>query len=157
MNRDGSNVRRLTNNPAIDIDADLVADRHPDRVHVRPVRLAADLHHRRRRLGTCSKMTSRVVLRPADVVAGAVQRDRVRVADRAGLRHQDLRPGHAASAGRSPSARAATRARRLANGRHIAFMSTRAGKKQIFTIGRDGKDLRQITTDGNNYTPDWSK
>ena len=43
MNRDGSDVRRLTNNPAIDVDADLVADRHADRVHVGPHRHAADL------------------------------------------------------------------------------------------------------------------
>jgi TolB protein len=43
------------------------------------------------------------------------------------------------------------------NGRHLAFMSTRTGKKQIFVMGRDGQGLRQITTAGNNYTPDWSK
>lgn len=44
-----------------------------------------------------------------------------------------------------------------ANGRHIAFMSTRSGKSQIFTIARDGKDLRQITRAGNDFQPDWSK
>jgi TolB protein len=43
------------------------------------------------------------------------------------------------------------------NGRHIAFTSTRAGKKQIFTIARTGKDLKQITRAGNNEQPDWSK
>jgi TolB protein len=43
------------------------------------------------------------------------------------------------------------------NGRHIAFMSTRAGRAQIFTIARDGKNLKQITRTGNNYQPDWSK
>jgi TolB protein len=43
------------------------------------------------------------------------------------------------------------------NGRHLAFTSTRAGGKvQVFTISRDGKDVRQITRVGNNYTPDWS-
>ncbi len=42
------------------------------------------------------------------------------------------------------------------NGRHLAFTSTRAGRVQIFTIARDGKDVRQITRDGNNYTPNWS-
>ena len=42
------------------------------------------------------------------------------------------------------------------NGRHLAFTSTRAGKVQVFTVARDGKDLRQITRDGNNYTPSWS-
>jgi TolB protein len=44
-----------------------------------------------------------------------------------------------------------------ANGRHIAFMSTRSGKSQIFTVSKDGKDLRQITRLGNNYQPDWSR
>ena len=39
------------------------------------------------------------------------------------------------------------------NGRHLAFMSTRAGRSQIFTVDRDGKNLRQLTRDGNNTTP----
>jgi TolB protein len=43
------------------------------------------------------------------------------------------------------------------NGRHLAFMSTRSGRAQIFTIARDGRDLKQVTRLGNNYQPDWSK
>jgi TolB protein len=43
------------------------------------------------------------------------------------------------------------------NGRHMAFMSTRAGKSQIFTVDRDGKNIRQVTKDGNNFTPNWSQ
>jgi TolB protein len=43
------------------------------------------------------------------------------------------------------------------NGRHIAFTSTRSGKKQIFTITRDGRDLRQVTRTGNNEHADWSR
>jgi TolB protein len=43
-----------------------------------------------------------------------------------------------------------------ANGRHIAFSSTRSGRWQIFTIGRDGRIVKQITRDGNNTTPAWS-
>ena len=43
------------------------------------------------------------------------------------------------------------------NGRHIAFTSTRAGREQIFTIARDGKDLRQITREGVNRYPNWSQ
>ena len=39
----------------------------------------------------------------------------------------------------------------------IIFMSTRSGKSQIFTITRDGKNLKQITKTGNNQYPDWSK
>jgi TolB protein len=43
------------------------------------------------------------------------------------------------------------------NGRHIVFMSTRSGKAQVFTMARDGKNVRQITRTGNNEKPDWSK
>jgi TolB protein len=43
------------------------------------------------------------------------------------------------------------------NGRHFAFMSTRSGKSQIFTIDRLGKGLKQITKTGNNQQPDWSR
>jgi TolB protein len=43
------------------------------------------------------------------------------------------------------------------NGRHLAFMSTRSGKKEIYTVGRDGKGVRRITSDGNNYEPNWSR
>jgi TolB protein len=43
------------------------------------------------------------------------------------------------------------------NGRHVAFTSTRSGKKQIYTIARTGKDLKQITRVGNNEHPDWSR
>lgn len=43
------------------------------------------------------------------------------------------------------------------NGRHLAFTSTRSGKNQVYIIGRDGKDLRQTTKSGNNYTPAWSQ
>ena len=42
------------------------------------------------------------------------------------------------------------------NGRHIAFRSSRAGKDQIFTISRTGQDLKQITRLGNNTYPNWS-
>jgi TolB protein len=43
------------------------------------------------------------------------------------------------------------------NGRHIAFTSTRSGNNEIFTIARDGNDLRQITREGNNKFPNWSR
>ena len=43
------------------------------------------------------------------------------------------------------------------NGRHLAFVSSRAGREQIFTIGRDGTDLRQITREGANRYPNWSR
>jgi len=43
------------------------------------------------------------------------------------------------------------------NGRHLAFTSTRAGRTQVFTVDRDGKNVRQITRDGNNQQPHWSQ
>ncbi len=43
------------------------------------------------------------------------------------------------------------------NGRHIAFTSTRSGSKQIYTIGRDGRGLRRVTSAGNNEMPSWSR
>ncbi len=44
------------------------------------------------------------------------------------------------------------------NGRHIAFMSTRSasGLKQIYTVARDGRGLRRVTNVGNNEMPSWS-
>jgi TolB protein len=43
------------------------------------------------------------------------------------------------------------------SGRHLAFQSTRAGRMQIFTMARDGRDIRQITRTGDNQTPNWSQ
>jgi len=43
------------------------------------------------------------------------------------------------------------------NGKHLAFTSTRAGGRQVFTIGRDGRGLKQVTRSGNNQTPAWSQ
>ena len=43
------------------------------------------------------------------------------------------------------------------NGRHLAFTSTRSGRTQIFTVDYDGQNVRQITRDGNNQQPHWSQ
>jgi TolB protein len=42
-------------------------------------------------------------------------------------------------------------------GRHLAFTSTRLGNQQIFIVGRDGEGLIQVTKEGNNFTPNWSR
>ena len=42
------------------------------------------------------------------------------------------------------------------NGRHLAFTSTRSGDKQIFTMARDGRNLRRVTRVGNNEMSNWS-
>jgi TolB protein len=43
------------------------------------------------------------------------------------------------------------------NGRHLVFMSDRGGKFQIYTMTRDGRDVRQLTKSGTNTLPSWSK
>ena len=43
------------------------------------------------------------------------------------------------------------------DGRHIAFASNRNGTIQIFTMLADGSEVRQLTTQGINEKPVWSK
>ncbi len=42
------------------------------------------------------------------------------------------------------------------NGRHLAFTSTRTGDPQVFTVNRDGSNVRQLTFEGQNTAPSWS-
>ena len=89
-NRDGSNIRRITNNPAIDTTPTwsptgaqiaFTTDRTGSpQIYV----MGADGLNLRR-------VTSESVLRPRHLVTCPVQRARVRVPDGAGVRHQDLR------------------------------------------------------------------
>ena len=91
------NVRRLTNHPGIDITPTwspsgtqiaFTSDRTG----------TPQIYDRRRRRPEPAAQDVRVVLRQADVVAGAVQRDRVLVAQRARLRHQGARSRHRSDA-----------------------------------------------------------
>jgi len=43
------------------------------------------------------------------------------------------------------------------DGRHIVFSSTRHGDPQIFIINRNGANERQLTFEGSNTTPSWSR
>jgi len=43
------------------------------------------------------------------------------------------------------------------DGRHIVFASNRSGSMQIWTMLADGTQLRQLTTQGNNEKPVWSR
>jgi TolB protein len=43
------------------------------------------------------------------------------------------------------------------DGVHLAFMSTRAGGKQIWTMLADGTHAQQLTTLGHNESPIWGK
>src|ERR1017187_5867411 len=40
-------------------------------------------------------------------------------------------------------------------GKHIAFMSTRSGRSQIWSMLADGTQLQQLTTQGSNLSPVW--
>ena len=41
------------------------------------------------------------------------------------------------------------------NGRHVAFVTTRWGRKEIATIDRAGQNIRRLTQIGNNDYPNW--
>jgi len=43
------------------------------------------------------------------------------------------------------------------DGIHLVFCSTRSGTPQIWTVLADGTHLRQLTTQGVNETPSWSR
>ena len=43
------------------------------------------------------------------------------------------------------------------DGRHLVFSSSRSGSTQIWTMLADGTGLRQLTTQGTNVNPVWSK
>jgi TolB protein len=42
------------------------------------------------------------------------------------------------------------------DGRHLVFESTRSGSRQIWSMLADGTNLRQLTTQGSNESPNWS-
>ena len=137
--------------------ADLVAVGDADCLHLRPQRHAADLCRRRRRAEPRRRRrpsrtaiarpgrrrrSTRLPLRrgavPASISACSTSSTNV-------TKSLTFGEGTNESPAFSP------------NGRHIVFTSTRAGKTQVFTMARDGKNVRQITKAGNNYEPDWSK
>jgi TolB protein len=42
------------------------------------------------------------------------------------------------------------------DGRHMVFESTRSGTRQIWSMLADGSTVRQLTTEGQNESPNWS-
>lgn len=155
MNRDGSNVRRLTNHPAIDttpswsptgMQIAFTSDRTGSpAIYV----MGADGLQTRRisRDSYCDRPTWAPA--PYNELAFVCRTGPgydIKIYDFATGETRQITFGEGSN--ESPSF--------APNGRHLAFTSTRAGRTQIFTIGRDGKGLRQITREGNNYTPDWS-
>ncbi|HLK51232.1 MAG TPA: DPP IV N-terminal domain-containing protein [Bryobacteraceae bacterium] len=43
------------------------------------------------------------------------------------------------------------------DGKHLVFMSTRSGPPQIWSMLADGTQVKQLTTQGSNWTPVWGK
>ena len=157
MNRDGGGMRRLTNHPGHRHDADLVADRRADRVHLRSVGLAGDLRGRQRRAEPAPDLDAGRLLRPArpgrrrrstnwrssaatgpgydiKIFDFATERD---AADHV-RRGQQREPGLFAQ---WPASRVHVDACRQGAGVH----------------GRPRRqESRQVTKVGSNFTPDWS-
>jgi TolB protein len=156
MNRDGSGLRRMTNNPAIDVTPTWspngnqlawVSDRTGNpKIYV----MNADGTGQRLLIGDsfCDRPTWSS--EPFNDIAYAVRNGPgydIKIFSVAS--GQSTRVTDSIGSNESPAF--------SPNGRHIAFTSTRNGKAQIFTISRDGNDLRQITREGNNKFPNWSR
>ncbi len=41
------------------------------------------------------------------------------------------------------------------NGLHLVFTSDRTGSTQVYSMNRDGTNVRRLTREGNNTTPKW--
>ncbi len=157
MNRNGSNVRRLTNHPAADTSPTwspsggqiaFTSDRGSGpQIYIMsadglgaPQRISPEAYADR---PTWSPSPYNEIAYAARTGPG----NDIKVIDLATRTVRQLTFGEGTNESPSWSA----------NGRHMAFMSTRAGKSQIFTLDRIGRNLKQITRTGNNYQPDWSK
>ena len=156
MNRDGSGVQRLTNHPAIDVTPTwsptgtqlaFTSDRTGSpQIFI----ISADgsglqqITHESK----CDRPTwSPAPLNEIAFSSGAGAGNIIKVFDFSSRKVRELTDGigNNESPAFSP------------NGRHVAFVSSRAGKEQIFTIHRDGSGIRQVTRTGTNRFPNWSR
>ena len=156
VNRDGSGLRRITNNPSIDITPTwnpsgtqiaFTSDRSgPPQIYV------VGLDGLNLSKKTSESYADRPTWSPAPF-------NEIAFASRSGpgfdIKVLDLSTGatKALTFGEGTNESPAF----SPNGRHLVFTSTRSGKTQVFTMARDGKNVRQITKAGNNEKPDWSK
>ena len=155
MNIDGSGMRRLTNHPAYEIAPTWNATGTQiaftsDRAGQPQIYLMNADGTDVRRLTTTESYADRATWSPAyNEIAFTARTPAgfdIKVFDIATGQTRQLTFGEGSN--ESPTF--------SANGRHIAFTSTRAGRVQVFTMTRDGRDVRQITRDGVNQTPAWS-
>lgn len=156
MNRDGSGLRRVTNNPAIDVTPTWSPTGTQlaftsDRTGNPQIYIVGADGLNLRRLTTAESYADRPTWSPApfNEIAFSARTGPgfdIKVYDLASGQTRQITFGEGTN--ESPAF--------SPNGRHLAFTSTRAGRVQVFTIGRDGRNPRQITRDGNNYTPAWS-
>lgn len=155
-NRDGSGVRRLTNHPAIDTSPTWSPTGTQiaftsDRAGTPQIYIVGADGLNLRRLTTAESYADRPTWSPApfNEVAFAARTGPgydIKVYDLATGTTRQITFGEGSN--ESPAY--------APNGRHLAFTSTRTGRAQTFTVGRDGRGVKQITRDGNNYTPSWS-
>ena len=156
MNRDGSAVRRLTNHPAIDTSPTWSPTGTQiaftsDRAGQPQIYIVGADGLNLRRLTTAESYADRPTWSPApfNEIAFAARTGPgydIKVYELASGVTRQITFGEGSNESPSYSP----------NGRHLAFTSTRAGRTQVFTIGRDGRGVRQVTRDGNNTTPAWS-
>jgi TolB protein len=158
INSDGSNLRRLTNHPGNDASptwspAGNQVAFTSDRAGSPQIYIVdADGLGQPRRITTGESYADRATWAPApyNEIAYAAKTGPgydIHVYDLASGRTNQITNGEGTNESPAYSA----------NGRHIAFTSTRSGKTQVYTIGRDGVGLQQITKAGNNYHPNWSR
>jgi TolB protein len=156
VNRDGSNLRRITNHPGIDITPTWSPTGNQiaftsDRTGTPQIYVVGSdgLNLAKRSAdGYCDRPTWSPA--PYNEIAFSSRNGPgfdIRVIDLATGRSSALTNGEGTNESPAYSP----------NGRHIVFTSTRSGKTQVFTMARDGRDVKQITRIGNNEKPDWSK
>jgi TolB protein len=156
MNKDGSGVRRLTNHPAIDTTPTWSPTGTQiaftsDRAGTPQIYVVGADGLNLRRLTTTESYADRPTWSPApfNEIAFAARTGPgydIKIYDLASGQTRRITFGEGTN--ESPAY--------APNGRHLAFTSTRMGRVQIFTVGRDGRGVKQITREGSNYTPAWS-